>query len=79
MKEYIIFQPLGPNLFLSIRVEWKKHKANSIDFTLGSLYSISSLLKYYQAFFIFAFNPAGGSYVNLIDLSNIPIGTNLDG
>jgi hypothetical protein len=61
LNGYDIFQPLGPNLFLSIRVEWKKQSANNIDLTFPSFSSISSLLKYYQAFFILALSPAGGS------------------
>ena len=32
-----------------------------------------------NALFIFAFNPVGGSLVSLIDLSNIPMGTPVDG
>ena len=74
-----MLNPLGPNLLLSIIVEWKKHKANRIDLTLGSLSSISSLGKKVQALFMLAFNPVGGSFVNLIDLSKIPIGIPVEG
>ena len=76
---YDIFQPFGPNLLLSIIVEWKKQRGNRIDLTFGSLSSISSLGKYVHALFIFAFKPFGGSFVNLIDLSKIPIGIPNDG
>lgn len=69
-----MFHPKGPNLFLSRRVEWKKHKAKKILLILGSFSSISSFGINYQAFFIFGLKPAGGSYVNLIHLSKIPIG-----
>lgn len=32
-----------------------------------------------KALFIFAFIPEGGSFVNLMDLSNIPMGTPVEG
>ena len=79
IKFYIIFHPLAPNLFLSKRVEWKKQREKRIDLILGSLSSISFLEKKVQALFMLAFNPAGGSFVSLIDLSKIPIGTLLEG
>ena len=74
-----MFQPIGPNRFLSMTVEWKKQTANKIHLTLGSFSSIYSLGKYVKALFIFAFIPDGGSLVSLIDLSKIPIGTPVDG
>lgn len=74
-----MFHPLGPNLFLSIKVEWKKHKANKMAFYLGSASSISSLEKKVQALVMLALKPEGGSLVNLIDLSKIPIGTPKEG
>lgn len=55
-------------------MEWKKHKPKRIDLIFGSLSSISSLEKYDQALFIFALKPAGGSLVNLMDLSKRPMG-----
>lgn len=79
MNGYDIFHPLGPKRLLSITVEWKKQRPNRIDLILGSLSSISSLLKYAHALFILALKPAGGSFVNLIDLSNKPIGIPVDG
>jgi hypothetical protein len=74
-----MFHPFGPNLLRSITVEWKKQRPNRIDLILGSLSSISSLEKNYHALFMFARRPAGGSFVNLIDLSRIPIGIPSDG
>lgn len=74
-----MFQPSGPNLFLSMTVEWKKHNPNKIHFTFGSFSSTSSFGKYVNALFMFALIPDGGSFVSLIDLSKIPIGTPVDG
>lgn len=74
-----MFHPIGPNLFLSMTVEWKKHRPNKIHFTFASFSSIYYLGKYVKALFIFAFRPAGGSLVNLMDLSRRPIGTPWEG
>jgi len=74
-----MFHPIGPNLFLSRRVEWKKQRAKKILLIFGSFSSISSFGINYQAFFIFGLRPAGGSWVNLIDLSKIPIGIPVEG
>lgn len=60
-------------------VEWKKQSAKKIDLILGSLSSISSLETKAQDLFMLALSPVGGSFVSLIDLSKIPIGTPLDG
>ena len=79
LNGYDMFQPIGPNLFLSMTVEWKKHKPNKIHFTFGSFSSIYSLGKKVNALFMLAFNPDGGSFVSLIDLSSKPIGTPYDG
>ena len=79
LKGYAIFQPKGPNLFLSITVEWKKQRPNRIHLTLGSFSSTYSLGKYVKALFILAFIPDGGSFVSLIDLSKIPIGIPVEG
>lgn len=79
MNGYYIFHPKAPNLFLSIRVEWKKQRAKKIALILGSLSSTSSFGTNYQAFFILGLKPAGGSWVNLIDLSRIPGGIPLAG
>lgn len=48
-------------------------------FILGSLSSISSLETREKDLFMLAFNPVGGSFVSLIDLSRIPIGTPREG
>jgi hypothetical protein len=74
-----MFHPIGPNLFLSMTVEWKKHKPNKIHFTFASFSSISYLGKYVKALFMFALSPAGGSLVNLMERSNKPIGTPREG
>ena len=74
-----MFQPIGPNFFLSITVEWKKHNPNNIHLTFGSFSSIYSLGKYVNALFMFAFKPDGGSFVSFIDLSKRPIGTPSEG
>ena len=42
--------------------------------TFESLSSNSSLMKKVKALFIFAFRPAGGSLVSLMERSRIPIG-----
>lgn len=74
-----MFHPIGPNLFLSITVEWKKQRPNKIHLTLASFSSIYYLGKYVKALFIFALRPAGGSFVNFIERSNKPIGTPCEG
>ena len=74
-----MFQPIGPNLFLSMTVEWKKQSPNNIHLTFGSFSSIYYLGKYVKALFMLAFNPDGGSFVSLIDLSRRPIGTPSEG
>jgi hypothetical protein len=50
-----------------------------MHFTLASFSSIYSLGKYVKALFIFALIPDGGSFVNLIDLSKIPMGIPSEG
>jgi hypothetical protein len=60
-------------------VEWKKQRPKRIHLTFGSFSSIYSLGKKVNALFILALIPDGGSLVNLIDLSKIPIGIPLDG
>ena len=47
--------------------------------SLTSLSSKFSLGKNVHALCIFALNPVGGSFVNLMDLSRIPIGIAVDG
>lgn len=46
---------------------------------LGSWSSISSLEKKVHPLVMFALKPVGGSFVNLMDLSKIPIGTPVEG
>ncbi len=74
-----MFHPNGPNLFLSITVEWKKHKPNKMHLTLGSFSSTSYLGKYVNALFMLALIPDGGSLVSLIDRSRIPMGIPVEG
>ena len=74
-----MFHPRGPNLFLSITVEWKKQRPNKMHLTLGSFSSTSSLGKKVKALFMLALIPEGGSLVSLMDLSKIPIGTPVEG
>jgi hypothetical protein len=74
-----MFQPKGPNLFLSMTVEWKKHNPNKMDFTFTSFSSTYYLGKYVKALFMFALIPEGGSFVSLIDRSKIPIGIPSEG
>jgi hypothetical protein len=74
-----MFQPKGPNLLLSMTVEWKKHKPNKIHFTFGSFSVDFFFGEEVKALFMLALIPDGGSLVSLIDLSKIPIGTPVEG
>ena len=74
-----MFHPSGPKRFLSMTVEWKKQRPNRMHLTLGSFSSTYSLGKKVNALFMLALIPEGGSLVSLIDRSNMPIGTPVEG
>ena len=69
-----MLKPMGPYCFRSNMTAWKWQRPNRMDFILLSHSSKVSLFRDANARLIFAFSPAGGSFVILIQRFSKPMG-----